>query len=199
MAKVYEQGCSDLRVGILGEAGFGDTTVAISGVVGIEFEVQEAKGKISADDDPAYLKLKGPAMGEGTLTLTGIEIDDYALLTSAILGANKVIAVGEHTDVKEVGFSYKKAFFTDGVKQTNMVMMHCIVFGTPQEGSTSIDEEGIEITDCQIPFEIFPAFYLDGTTKKRRTYTKLNSAKSTALYDALKDVCFTPADALITT
>ena len=199
MAKVYEQGCSDLRVGILGEAGFGDTTVAISGVVGIEFDIEESMGKISADDDPAFIQIKGPATGTGTLTLTGIAIDDYALLTSAVLGVNKVIAFGEHTASKECGFSFKKAQFTDGVKSTNLIMMHRVVFGIPQEGSTSIDEEGTEITECEIPFEILPAFYLDGTTKKRRTYTKLNSAKSTALYDALKDVCFTPADALITT
>ena len=199
VVKIYEQGCSDFIVGELGADGFGDTSKKINGVMEIEMDLTEELGKISADNDPAFIKIKGPARGTGTIRLTAVPIDDYQLLTSALVGANKVIAIGEHTAVAERGFSFKKEQFDNATKSTNLIMVHKVTFGIPNEGSTSIDEDGIEIVECEIPFECHPAFYEEGSVRKRRTITKINSAKSSALYDTLKNKCFTPDEAELTT
>jgi len=161
----------------------------------IEMDISEETAKIPADDNPGYIKLKGPAIGTGTIKMTAIPIDDYALLTSAITGKSKVVAFGEHTATVNKGFSFKKTFFEDGEKSINLIMVHEVVFGIPKEGGKSIDENGTEIIECAIPYEIFPDFYTEGSVKKRRTLTKINSAKTPALYSTLKDKCFTPDEA----
>lgn len=198
MAKIYEQGATDLIVGTITSNSFGESSKKIEGLVEITMDIQEQTAKVSADDDPGYLKLRGPAMGTGELKLTGVPIDDYALLTSAITGStNKVVAFGEQRAEKESGFSFKKKYYEDGVESVNLVMVHKVVFGMPKEGSKSVDENGTEITECVVPFEIYPVIYTDDGATKRRTITKLNSTASATLYETLKDKCFMPADAAL--
>jgi len=194
MAKIYEQGATDLIVGTLISGSFASSK-KISGFMEISIEISEQTAKISADNDPGFLKLKGPAMGSGTIKMTAIPIEDYANLTSAISGKSSVIAFGEQGASIERGLCFKKLQYTDGAESINLVMLHNVVFGIPKEGSKSIDENGTEITECEIPFDIYPAFYTQGATSRRRTLTKINSSKSPALYDKLKDKCFTPSEA----
>lgn len=194
MSKIYEQGATDLIVGTQTSGSF-TTSKKIRGVMEVTIDIAEQTAKISADNDPGFLKLKGPAMGSGTIKMTAIPPDDYASLTSAISGKSKVIAFGEQGASLESGLSFKKLQYTDGIESINIVMIHNIVFGIPKEGSKSIDENGTEITECEIPFDVYPAFYTEGSTARRRTLTKINSLKSPALYDKLKDKCFTPSEA----
>lgn len=199
MAKIYEQGATDLIIGTIAAGSFGTSSKKITGLLEITLNITEPTAKVSADNDPGYLKLRGPAMGTGELKVTGIPIADYAVLTSALVGAeNSVVAFGEQRAETEKGFSFKKLFYEDGVESINLIMVHKVVFGMPSEGAKSINEEGTEVTECIIPFEVYPAMYIDGTTAKRRTLTKLNSVKSETLYGTLKDKCFTPDEALLT-
>lgn len=196
MAKIYEKGASDLIVGVVGADGtFGTSSKKIPGVIEVTIDVEETLTKIAADNNIGYIVLKSVARGSGELNITGVPVEDYPKITSAVENTAGIVAFGEEAAAKHCGFSFKKKYFIDGVEHANVVMMHNVAFGIPSEGAVTEDEEGNSITECTIPFEIMPAEYVEGTTNKRRTLTKLNSSANAALYTALKDKCFMPAEA----
>lgn len=198
MSKIYEQGASGLVVGAIGADGtFGTSSKAIEGLIELSLDISEELTKIPADNNPAFATFKSPAIGSGELKITAIPLHDYALLTSAIQGSSNVIAFGEDVPVTYHGFSFKKIYVADGVQSTNLIMAHRCVFGFPTEGSVTKDEAGNTITECTIPFEVYPAYYTDGSETRCRTLTKLNSAVHAALYATLKDKCFAPSEALL--
>lgn len=198
--KIYQKGLSDVLFAKLGGTSSvpsydNETKKHIAGAMEFTADLSSATTKIAADNDAAYISMKAPYEGTGTLKFTGMSEADIAYLTSAIQSTEGVLGFGEDIESPKLGMKLRQIQVVDGASYVTDYMFHRVVCGYPTIGAKSIDENGNEIADCTVSLDIYGLPYVVNGLNKTRTYSKVSSKTSLDKFNELKDVCFTPVEA----
>jgi len=77
------------------------------GIMEVSIEFQQEITEVNADDNPAYITLAGPVIGEGTVKFAVLPYSVYSKFFNVITDRNGVVVVsGKSTKPKHVAFGY---------------------------------------------------------------------------------------------
>lgn len=193
VTKIYDKGNFSLITAKLDEET--NTYGAVyqwDGLMEISIDLTQNSAQVSADDDPAYLDLKGPITGTGTIKLVGIKNDEFEQLMPVTKDKNGAILFGEDLPSVVIGLSFLNQHFENGVVSINKTTFNKVTCAIPSMPTQSVDSEGTTITEVSIPVTINPYFYDDNGEKKRVTMSKLNSVANKAIWATAKDQIYIP-------
>lgn len=193
VTKIYDKGNFDLITAKLDEST--NTYGAVykwNGLMEINIDLTQNSAQVSADDDPAYLDLKGPITGTGTIKIVGIKNDEFAQLIPVTKDKNGAILFGEDLPSVVLGLSFLNQHFENDTTSTNKTTFYKVTCAIPSMPTASVDSDGTTITEVSIPVTINPYFYEDNGEKKRVTMSKLNSVANKDIWSTAKDTIYVP-------
>lgn len=192
--KVVEKGNFDLYF----QKRQGDTLVGdvvhVQGLMSVDITLSQEVTNVAADDNPAYVSTTPPVTGDGTLTILSMSYSDYEKIWTVYKDANSILWLGSNTMADNVGFAYKTTV-TDalGAESNNMISFPNATISLPAKSSVTIDEDGGEITNVEIPITVNPVFWEDSLgMRKRATLGIVNSVDNADIWPKVKDTVFTP-------
>lgn len=192
--KVVEKGNFDLYIQKrVNDILIGDI-VHVQGLISVDLTLSQEVTNVAADDNPTYVSTTPPVTGDGTITILSMSYSDYEKIWSVYKDDNGALWFGGNTMADKVGLAYKTTT-TDalGVESNNMISFPNMTISLPPKVSSTIDEDGGEISNVEMPVTINPVFWEDSLgQRKRATFGIINSIDNADIWADLKDTIFTP-------
>jgi lipopolysaccharide export system protein LptA len=139
-------------------------------------------------DDPAFIRLNSPLVGEGTVKFAVLPFNVYSKFFDVTTDKNGAIVIKSEAKSKEVAFGY---YTTVGDGSESMFSLYRAIFQLPALNSFSMD--GKTIRDLTLNVNVYPYEYTaHGGKKERVTYTILNSKLNTTIWDKVQDEVYIP-------
>lgn len=158
------------------------------GLMEVSIEFKSETTDISADDDPAFIRLNSPLTGEGTVKFAVLPFNVYSKFFDVTTDKNGVIVIKSEAKSKEVAFGY---YTSVGDGSESMFTLYRAAFKIPALNSISMD--GKTIRDLTLDVSIYPYEYTThGGKKERVTYTILNSKLNDTVWDAVQEDVYIP-------
>jgi len=157
------------------------------GIMEISIEWSSETTNISADDNPRYVQLNAPLLGEGSVKFASLPLHIYTKFFDTRIDGNGAVVVKSRAKAKEVAFGFST---THGDGTESMYTLYCAVFKIPALETTSFD--GQAIRDITLNVNVYPYEVKDAGGKVVDTisYSLLNSRE--ANWDAAQDSIYIP-------
>ena len=154
--------------------------------VSIEFESEVTD--ISADDEPAFVRLNSPLEGEGSVKFAALPFNVYNKFFDVTTDKNGAVVINARGRSKEVAFGF---YSTLGDGSESMFTLYRAVFQLP--ALTSVSFDGQTIRDLTLNVKVYPYAVREGARiKDRVTYTILNSNMNADIWDKVQRQIYVP-------
>ena len=148
------------------------------GLMEVAIEFKSETTDISADDEPAFVRLNSPLTGEGTVKFAVLPFNVYSKFFDVTIDKNGAVVINSRGKSKEVAFGF---YTTLGDGSESMFTLYRAVFQLPALSSVSFD--GKAIRDITLNVNVYPFAYETAAGKPDKvTYTIINSTLN-------KDIC----------
>jgi len=158
------------------------------GLMEVELEFTSETTDISADDEPAFVRLNSPLEGEGTVKFVVLPFSVYSKFFDVVTDKKGAVVIKSSGKGKEVAFGF---YTTLGDGSEAMFTLYRAVFQLPALSSISFD--GQTIRDLTLNVKVYPYSITAGAQLKDRvTYTILNSNMNADIWEASQDAIYIP-------
>ena len=167
--------------------GFG-TKEYHEGLMEVKIEFTSEITPVGADDDPMFLDLSSPTLGEGTVKFASLPYNLYSKFFDVKIDANGAIVIKSNAKAKFVAFGF---YSQVGNGSESMFTMYKAVFEQPSLNSVSFD--GKTIRDLTLNVKVYPHSYRDRQNKTDfATYTILNSLANATIWTRAQTNIYVP-------
>ena len=158
------------------------------GLMEVSIEFSSEVTDISADDEPAFVRLNSPLEGEGSVKFAALPFNVYNKFFDVTTDKNGAVVINARGRSKEVAFGF---YTTLGDSSESMFTLYRAVFQLPALSSVSFD--GQTIRDLTLNVKVYPYAVKDGSRiKDRVTYTILNSTMNAEIWDKVQRQIYIP-------
>jgi len=158
------------------------------GLMEVELEFSSETTDISADDEPAFVRLNAPLEGEGSVKFAVLPFNVYSKFFDVVTDKNGVVVIKSSGKGKEVAFGF---YTTLGDGSEAMFTLYRAVFQLPALSSVSFD--GQTIRDLTLNVKVYPYSVKEGARLKDRvTYTIINSNMNADIWDKVQRQIYIP-------
>ena len=158
------------------------------GLMEVTLEFKSETTDISADDDPAFIRLNSPLIGEGTVKFAVLPFNVYSKFFDVTTDKNGAIVIKSEAKSKEVAFGY---YTTVGDGSESMFTLYRAVFQLPALNSVSFD--GKTIRDITLNVVVYPYAYQTASGKSDKvTYTIINSTLNRNIWEGVQRQIYIP-------
>ena len=158
------------------------------GLMEVELEFSSEVTDISADDEPAFVRLNSPLEGEGSVKFAVLPFNVYAKFFDVTTDKNGAVVIKSSGKGKEVAFGF---YSTLGDGSEAMFTLYRAIFQLPALSSVSFD--GQTIRDLTLNVKVYPFAVKEGTrVKDRVTYTILNSNMNADIWEKVQRQIYIP-------
>lgn len=154
----------------------------------VELEFSSETTDISADDEPAFVRLNSPLEGEGSVKFAVLPFNVYSKFFDVVTDKNGAVVIKSSGKGKEVAFGF---YTTLGDSSEAMFTLYRAVFQLPALSSVSFD--GQTIRDLTLNVKVYPYSVKEGARLKDRvTYTILNSNTNADIWEKVQRQIYVP-------
>ena len=157
------------------------------GLMEVNIEFTSEITDLSADDDPSFVRLSSPLMGEGTVKFAMLPFAVYSKFFDVELDGNGAVVIKSAAKTKELAFGF---YSSVGDGSESMFTMYRAVFQLPALASVSFD--GTAIRDLTLNVKVYPFRYTSGNTTETATYTILNSNLNSSIWARVQNAIYVP-------
>jgi len=158
------------------------------GLMEVELEFSSEVTDISADDEPAFVRLNSPLEGEGSVKFAALPFNVYSKFFDVTTDKNGAVVIKSSGRGKEVAFGF---YTTLGDGSEAMFTLYRAIFQLPALSSVSFD--GQTIRDLSLNVKVYPYAVKEGSrVKDRVTYTILNSNMNADIWDKVQRQIYVP-------
>ncbi len=169
------------------DGSFGDKEYH-EGLMQVSIEFKSETTDISADDNPAFIRLNSPLSGEGTVQFAVLPFNVYSKFFDVTTDKNGAVVIKSGAKSKEVAFGF---YTSVGDGSESMFTLYRAVFQLPALSSVSFD--GKTIRDLTLNVTVYPYEYISEELKKENvTYTIVNSKTNEDIWDKVQDEIYIP-------
>ena len=188
VSQLYETGNKKFFASSLDDEGvFGDKEYH-EGLMEVSIEFKSESTDISADDDPAFIRLNSPLTGEGTVKFAVLPFAVYSKFFDVTTDRNGAVVIKSGAKSKEVAFGF---YTSVGDGSESMFTLYRATFQLPALSSISFD--GKTIRDLTLNVAVYPFEYITEDEKKEKvTYTILNSKLNEDIWDKVQEDIYIP-------
>ncbi|MCL2555457.1 MAG: hypothetical protein FWE03_00360 [Firmicutes bacterium] len=187
-SQLYEVGNRRFFAASLNPNGTFGTKEYHEGLMEVNIEFTSEVTDLSADDDPSFVRLSSPLMGEGTVKFAVLPFAVYAKFFDVSVDANGAVVIKSTAKTKELAFGF---YSSVGDGSESMFTMYRAVFALPALATISFD--GTAIRDLTLNVKVYPYRYTAANNQPDTvTYTILNSAMNTAIWQRVQDIIYVP-------
>lgn len=188
VSQLYETGNKKFFAAELKKDGTYDTKTYHEGLMEISIEFSQEITEIGADDNPAFITLAAPMVGEGTVKFAVLPYSIYSKFFNVTTDKNGAVVISAKGKPKLVAFGY---YSQVGDGSESMFTLYKATFSIPSLNSVSYD--GKTIRDLTLDVKTYPYDYKDSTNKPQQaTYTILNSQINDAIWDKVQTKIYIP-------
>lgn len=188
VSQLYETGNKKFFAASMSPGGAFGAKEYHEGLMEVSIEFKSETTDISADDEPAFVRLNSPLSGEGTVKFAVLPFNVYSKFFDVSTDKNGAIVINSRGKSKEVAFGY---YTTVGDGSESMFTLYRAVFQLPALNSVSFD--GKTIRDITLNVTVYPYAYQtkDGKTDKA-TYTIINSSLNNNIWTGVQKEIYIP-------
>ena len=157
------------------------------GLMEVNIEFTSEITDLSADDDPSFVRLSSPLMGEGTVKFAMLPFAVYNKFFDVELDGNGAVVIKSAAKTKELAFGF---YSSVGDGSESMFTTYRAVFQLPALASVSFD--GTAIRDLTLNVKVYPFRYTSGNITETATYTILNSNLNSSIWARVQNVIYVP-------
>ena len=163
------------------------------GLMELKLEFSQEVTEINADDNPAFITLASPVLGEGTVKFAVLPYSVYSKFFNVTTDKNGAVVIsGKGVKPKLVAFGY---YSQVGDGSESMFTLYKAAFKLPSLNSVSFD--GKTIRDLTLDVKIFPHTYKDTANKEQQvSYTILNSETNKTIWAKAQAAIYIPDSTL---
>jgi len=188
VSQLYETGNKKFFAATLNPDGTFGSKEYHEGLMEVSIEFSSETTDISADDEPAFVRLNSPLEGEGSVKFAALPFNVYSKFFDVKMDSNGAVVVNSRAKSQEVAFGF---YTTLGDGSESMFTLYRSVFQLPALSSVSFD--GQTIRDLTLNVKVYPyAIKEGGQIKDRVTYTILNSQMNAAVWDLVQSAIYIP-------
>jgi hypothetical protein len=121
------------------------------GLMEVSIEFSNETTDISADDEPAFVRLNSPLTGEGTVKFAVLPFSVYSKFFDVSTDKNGAVVINSRGKSKEIAFGF---YTTLGDGSESMFTLYRAVFALPALSSVSFD--GQTIRDLTLNVKVYP-------------------------------------------
>lgn len=188
VSQLYETGNKKFFAAELKKDGTFGAKSYHEGLMEISIEFSQEITEIGADDNPAFITLASPMLGEGTVKFAVLPYDIYSKFFDVKTDKNGVVVINAKGKPKQVAFGYYSAV---GDGSESLFTLYKAVFTLPSLNSVSYD--GKTIRDLTLDVKTYPYDYKDETNKPQQvTYTIINSELNKDIWDKVQTAIYIP-------
>jgi len=184
----YEIGNKKFFAASLNPNGTFGTKEYHEGLMEVELEFSSETTDLSADDEPAFVRLNSPLEGEGSVKFAVLPFNVYSKFFDVSIDSNGAVVINSRAKGKEVAFGF---YTTLGDGSEAMFTLYRAVFQLPALNSVSFD--GQTIRDLTLNVKVYPYAPTAGAALGDRvTYTILNSITNASIWARVQDMIYIP-------
>ena len=158
------------------------------GLMEVNIEFTSEITDLSADDDPSFVRLSSPLMGEGTVKFAVLPFAVYSKFFDVEVDANGAVVIKSTAKTKELAFGF---YSSVGDGSESMFTMYRAVFQLPALASISFD--GTAIRDLTLNVKVYPFRYTAANNQPDTvTYTILNSQLNSGIWSRVQNAIYVP-------
>jgi len=158
------------------------------GIMEVSIEFSAEVTDISADDEPAFIRLNAPLEGEGSVKFAVLPFNVYSKFFDVSTDRNGAVVINSRGKSKEVAFGF---YTTLGDGSEALFTLYRAVFQLPALSSISFD--GQTIRDLTLNVKVYPyAPTAASPMSERVTYTILNSVTNSNIWSRVQNVIYVP-------
>lgn len=188
ISQLYETGNKKFFAAELKKDGTYGAKTYHEGLMEISIEFTQEITEIGADDNPAYITLASPMLGEGTVKFAVLPYDIYSKFFNVTTDKNGAVVISAKGKPKLVAFGYCSQV---GDGSESMFTLYKATFTIPSLNSISYD--GKTIRDLTLNVKTYPYDYKDTANKPQQaTYTIINSENNKDIWDDVQDAVYIP-------
>ena len=163
------------------------------GLMELKLEFTQEVTEINADDNPAFITLASPVIGEGTVKFAVLPYSVYSKFFNVTVDKNGAVVIsGKGAKPKQVAFGYHSQV---GDGSESMFTLYKAAFNLPSLNSVSFD--GKTIRDLTLEVKIYPYGYKDAANKDQQvSYTILNSETNKTIWAKAQAAIYIPDSTL---
>jgi len=184
VSQLYETGNKKFFAASLDANGTYGSKEYHEGLMEVQIEFKSEVTDISADDEPAFVRLNSPLLGEGTVKFAVLPFNVYSKFFDVTTDKNGAVLINAKAKAKEVAFGF---YTTVGDGSESMFTLYRAVFQLPPLNSVSMD--GKTIRDLTLNVQVYPFDY-KGTEKV--TYTIINSRINASIWEGVQKEIYIP-------
>jgi hypothetical protein len=188
VSQLYETGNKKFFAASIDENGVFGAKEYREGLMEVSIEFKSETTDISADDDPAFVRLNSPLTGEGTVKFAVLPFAVYSKFFDVTTDKNGAVLIKSGAKSKEVAFGF---YTSVGDGSESMFTMYRAVFKLPALSSVSMD--GKTIRDLTLSVNVYPFEYVGEDAKREKvTYTIVNSNLNADIWKMVQDEIYIP-------
>lgn len=188
VSQLYETGNKKFFLAELNADGTFGTKAYQEGLMEVKIDFKQDVTEISADDNPAFITLASPLIGEGTVKFAVLPYEMYGKFFNVALDKNGAVVVSSKGKTKLAAFGY---YSQVGDGSESMFTLYRAAFSLPALNSVSYD--GKTIRDLTLNVTVNPFVYTDADGRQQKvTYTILNSELNKDIWDKVQDEIYIP-------
>lgn len=158
------------------------------GLMEVSIEFSQEISEIGADDDPAFITLASPLVGEGTIKFAVLPYSIYDKFFDVSTDKNGAIVINSNGKPKTVAFGY---YTSVGDGSESMFTLYRATFSPPSLNSVSFD--GQTLRDLTLNVKINPFIYKNAVSQtEKTTYTIVNSELNKDIWESVQDEIYVP-------
>ena len=184
VSQLYETGNKKFFAATLNSNGTFGAKEYHEGLMEVSIEFKSETTDISADDEPAFVRLNSPLIGEGTVKFAVLPFNVYSKFFDVTTDKNGAVLINAKGKSKEVAFGY---YTTVGDGSESMFTLYRAVFQLPALNSVSMD--GKTIRDLTLNVNVYP---FDYKGKEKVTYTIINSRINAPIWEGVQKDIYIP-------
>jgi len=184
VSQLYETGNKKFFAATLSPNGTYGQKEYHEGLMEVSIEFKSETTDISADDEPAFVRLNSPLSGEGTVKFAVLPFNVYSKFFDVTTDKNGAVVINSKAKSKEVAFGFHT---TVGDGSESMFTLYRAVFQLPPLNTVSMD--GKTIRDLTLNVNVYPFDY-KGTEKV--TYSILNSKLNAPIWTSAQKEIYIP-------
>jgi len=188
VSQLYETGNKKFFAASLNPGGSFGSKEYHEGLMEVSIEFKSETTDISADDEPAFVRLNSPLSGEGTVKFAALPFNVYNKFFDVTTDKNGAVVINSRGKSKEIAFGF---YTTLGDGSESMFTLYRAVFGLPALNSVSFD--GKTIRDITLNVTVYPyAYEASGGKTDKVTYTIINSILNKDIWEGVQKQIYIP-------
>jgi len=184
ISQLYETGNKKFFAATLNPDGTFGQKEYHEGLMEVAIEFKSETTDISADDEPAFVRLNSPLSGEGTVKFAVLPFNVYSKFFDVTTDKNGAVVINSRAKSKEVAFGFCT---TLGDGSESMFTLYRAVFQLPALNTVSMD--GKTIRDLTLNVNVYPYNY---KAADKVTYTIINSLTNANIWENVQKEIYIP-------